>query len=93
MTIAELLSDAGYRTGMFGKWHLGEHDEHQPTNQGFDYAFYTVYNGGVWPWADNLEFFDPENETVGEVPYTLDMPKDYEQQFGIEKIGNQDGFL
>ncbi|MGD9261986.1 MAG: sulfatase-like hydrolase/transferase, partial [Desulfobacterales bacterium] len=39
-TIAELLSDAGYSTAMWGKWHLGDLDEHAPENQGFDYAYY-----------------------------------------------------
>jgi arylsulfatase A-like enzyme len=35
-TIAELLSDAGYATSLWGKWHLGEHEGRLPTNQGFD---------------------------------------------------------
>lgn len=86
-TLAELLSDAGYHTAMFGKWHLGEQNEHQPTNQGFDYAFYTLYNGGVWPWAENADYFDPENVTIGEIPYQMDSPKDYTDQFGIEIHG------
>ena len=83
ITVAELLAAAGYRTAMYGKWHLGENPENQPTNQGFDYAFYTLYNGGPWPWAENAEYFDLENETVGETPYELDMPKDYEERYGI----------
>jgi len=35
-TIAELLSDAGYATGCFGKWHLGDVAGRIPTDQGFD---------------------------------------------------------
>jgi arylsulfatase A-like enzyme len=35
-TIAELLSDAGYATAHFGKWHLGEIEGRLPTDQGFD---------------------------------------------------------
>jgi arylsulfatase A-like enzyme len=35
-TIAELLSDAGYATALYGKWHLGEHQGRLPTDQGFD---------------------------------------------------------
>ncbi len=36
-TLAENLKEAGYRTGMFGKWHLGRRDQH-PANRGFDVA-------------------------------------------------------
>jgi len=36
VTIAEMLSDAGYATGMFGKWHLGRTEGRFPTDQGFD---------------------------------------------------------
>ena len=35
-TMAEMLSDAGYATGMFGKWHLGRTKGRFPTDQGFD---------------------------------------------------------
>jgi arylsulfatase A-like enzyme len=35
-TIAELLSDAGYATAMYGKWHVGEHEGRLPNDQGFD---------------------------------------------------------
>lgn len=36
ITMAEMLSDAGYATGMFGKWHLGRTEGRFPTDQGFD---------------------------------------------------------
>jgi arylsulfatase len=39
ITIAEMLSDAGYRTAMFGKWHLGSGQGRLPTDQGFDEWF------------------------------------------------------
>jgi arylsulfatase A-like enzyme len=35
-TIANLLSDAGYATALYGKWHLGEHQGRLPTDQGYD---------------------------------------------------------
>ncbi|MEN8714340.1 MAG: arylsulfatase [Verrucomicrobiales bacterium] len=38
-TIAEVLQEAGYTTGIFGKWHLGEADEYQPGSRGFDEVF------------------------------------------------------
>jgi arylsulfatase len=47
VTVAELLSNAGYSTGMFGKWHIGGEPEHYPINQGFDEA---VWSEGNPPW-------------------------------------------
>ena len=91
LTLAELLSSVGYNTAMFGKWHLGELEEHQPTNQGFDYAYYGVYNGGPWPWMENSKYFEKGNETVGEIPYFQDLPADYEEQFGIKLHGVYEG--
>jgi arylsulfatase A-like enzyme len=38
-TLAEKLKDAGYATGMFGKWHIGYKDELQPHQRGFDEFF------------------------------------------------------
>ncbi|EMI57464.1 arylsulfatase [Rhodopirellula sallentina] len=35
-TVAEALKTAGYRTGIFGKWHLGDEDDYLPGNRGFD---------------------------------------------------------
>jgi arylsulfatase A-like enzyme len=35
-TLAELLSDSGYATALYGKWHLGEHKGRLPNDQGFD---------------------------------------------------------
>lgn len=36
ITLADILHDAGYATGIFGKWHLGDDPEHSPTRHGFD---------------------------------------------------------
>ena len=38
-TLPELLSDAGYQTALFGKWHLGDVEGRLPTDQGFDQWF------------------------------------------------------
>ena len=39
VTIAESLRGAGYKTALFGKWHLGAHPDFGPTKQGFDQFF------------------------------------------------------
>ncbi len=39
VTLAEALRPAGYRTLMSGKWHVGEHRPHWPTDRGFDKYF------------------------------------------------------
>ena len=43
-TIADLLKDQGYVSGQFGKNHLGDRDEHLPTNHGFDEFFGNLYH-------------------------------------------------
>ena len=43
-TIAELLKPLGYATAQFGKNHLGDQDEHLPTNHGFDEFFGNLYH-------------------------------------------------
>ena len=43
-TIAGLLKPHGYMTGQFGKNHLGDLDEHLPTNHGFDEFFGNLYH-------------------------------------------------
>ncbi len=55
VTLAELMSAAGYSTAMFGKWHVGEHEEFHPTNQGFDEAYYWVYNEAPAMWNEDGE--------------------------------------
>lgn len=44
ITIAEMLKGRGYKTGQFGKNHLGDLDEHLPTAHGFDEFFGSLYH-------------------------------------------------
>ena len=39
-TMAEIFKEAGYKTGIFGKWHLGDEPNFMPNNQGFDESFF-----------------------------------------------------
>ena len=43
VTIAEVLSQAGYNTSHVGKWHQGDIEEAYPHNQGFDYAAFPLH--------------------------------------------------
>ena len=47
-TIAEMLRDAGYATGLIGKWHLGKSDQHHPLNRGFDEYFGHLSGGSTY---------------------------------------------
>ncbi|MEI8652896.1 sulfatase-like hydrolase/transferase [Pseudoalteromonas sp. Hal273] len=44
VTMADHLKDLGYQTGLFGKWHQGNHDDYHPTKRGFD-NFYGFREG------------------------------------------------
>jgi arylsulfatase len=57
ITMAEALSDAGYATGMFGKWHLGRTEGRFPTDQGFDEWYGIPNSTDESPWR-TLEGFD-----------------------------------
>ena len=48
-TIADLLRDRGYATGMVGKWHLGHHEEFLPLQHGFDEYLGVPYSNDMWP--------------------------------------------
>ena len=50
VTIAEVLSEAGYATAFYGKGHLGDIEESYLTNQGFDEALFTPYNQVLSLW-------------------------------------------
>jgi arylsulfatase A-like enzyme len=61
VTLAELLRDAGYRTGLFGKWHLGDNHPLRPQDQGFDDVV-MHRGGGIGQPSDppdGTSYFDP----------------------------------
>lgn len=60
-TIAELLKPLGYATGQFGKNHLGDRDEHLPTNHGFDEFLGNLYHLNAEEEPENEDYpKDPE---------------------------------
>lgn len=75
-TIAETLQAAGYATGIFGKWHLGDQPRFLPTRQGFDTFFGIPYSDDMTPGPGPKAGF-PElplmrDETVIEAPVDRD---------------------
>jgi len=64
-TIVQLIRDAGYTTGIFGKWHLGDEAPYQPGKRGFDEAFIHGAGGigqtypGSGGDAPGNTYFDP----------------------------------
>ena len=69
VTMAEMFSDTGYATGMFGKWHLGHTKGRFPTDQGFD-EWYGIPNStdeSLWP--DQPQFNEVVKENLS--PYAV----------------------
>lgn len=59
-TIATVLKSKGYTTGQFGKNHLGDRDEHLPTNHGFDEFFGNLYHLNAEEEPENEDYPDPK---------------------------------
>jgi len=58
-TLAEMLGQAGYKTGIFGKWHLGDNYPMRPIDQGFDESLIHK-GGGIGQTPDRPnDYFDP----------------------------------
>ena len=58
-TLAKMFKDAGYSTGLFGKWHLGSDPQYYPGRYGFDYSYGSLAGG-----------IDPYTHRYKEGPYT-----------------------
>lgn len=67
-TIAEVLKPLGYRTAIFGKWHLGDRGDGLPTRHGFDQYHGLPYSNDMWPYHPTNKSFPAlplfENETI-----------------------------
>jgi arylsulfatase A-like enzyme len=57
-TFGKRLQQAGYRTGIIGKWHVGAAPPHHPNNRGFDY-FYGFLSGGHTYWPEEVSTAKP----------------------------------
>ena len=60
ITIAEMLKEAGYTTGNFGKWHLGDNFPSRPNDQGFDESLIHL-SGGMGQVGDFTTWFQSDS--------------------------------
>lgn len=79
ITIAEVLKSAGYKTGIFGKWHLGDQPEFLPTRQGFDEFFGIPYSHDIHPFHPRQDHynFPPLPLLYGEQLIEMEPDADY----------------
>lgn len=79
LTIAEVAQSAGYKTGMFGKWHLGDQPDFLPTRQGFEEFFGLPYSHDISPRHKNQKVFNfpPLPLLEGEKVIEMDPDDDY----------------
>lgn len=93
VTIAELLSQAGYATGMFGKWHLGDKEGRYPKDKGFD-EWYGIPRTTNESMFTEQVGFDP---SVVEVPYVMEgfkgRPAEKKEMYDLEMRRRIDGVL
>jgi arylsulfatase A-like enzyme len=76
-TLAEMLKDAGYQTGLFGKWHLGDNYPFRPGDQGFDESLIHLA-GGMGQPGDFTTFFEGDSSYFNPVLWYNDEQKKYE---------------
>ena len=63
-TLADLLKETGYATGMVGKWHLGVQEKFHPNNRGFEtfYGILTATSDYIDPTSDKVKYWVPVYE-------------------------------
>jgi arylsulfatase len=66
VTLAELVKQRGYATGIFGKWHLGDAPQFLPRRHGFDEYLGLPYSNDMWPF--HPEFVNRPADVSGRKP-------------------------
>ena len=90
ITIGEAMKSAGYATGYFGKWHLGNADEHMPGPQGYD--DWRIQGGGVFYNLKSRKAIRPMDESLNDSIRLSEVLTDYSLDF-IEKNKEKPFFL
>jgi len=76
ITIAEVLKKAGYTTGQFGKWHLGDNYPFRPLDQGFDESLMHL-GGGMGQPGDITTYFRGDSSYFNPVLWHNGLRKSY----------------
>lgn len=98
VTVAEMLEEAGYATGMFGKWHLGDNFPYRPEDRGFT-EVYRHGGGGVGQTPDLWDnaYFDGRYFHNGEIVeakgFCTDVFFDEARRFIREQAGKKQPFF
>ncbi len=77
VTIAEMLKQANYKSGIFGKWHLGDNYPSRPNDQGFDESV-THLSGGMGQVGDFTTFFKKDKSYFDPVLWHNGKTESYE---------------
>jgi len=78
-SLAEVLKEAGYQTGHFGKNHLGDRNEHLPTAHGFDEFFGNLYHLNTQEEAEQRDYQAFAEQYSGDL-------EEYESKFGTRGV-------
>lgn len=76
-TLAEMLKRGGYRTGIFGKWHLGDNYPSRPSDQGFDESLIHL-GGGIGQPGDFANFYKGDSSYFDPVLWHNGQMRPYE---------------
>ncbi|MCK4989829.1 MAG: arylsulfatase [Bacteroidales bacterium] len=77
VTIAEMLKQADYKTGIFGKWHLGDNYPYRPSDQGFDESLIHLA-GGMGQVGDITTYFKRDSSYFNPVLWHNNTKEAYE---------------
>jgi uncharacterized sulfatase len=68
LLLPEMLKARGYKTGMLGKWHLGDTSPHLPNDNGFDFFYGALYSNNMNPYRiyrnRNVEIDEPVDQNL-----------------------------